>query len=247
MHIRRYLFLMILFAAMPVCAQETKPSIFLDAGIPATSREWTGKDYARAKEILASGVTPLPYLSDKDGARLFERMTALENFSFHRNRTVPLQMRLEDYFHLLNNANSIMKMYFFKSPGGRKEHAELARLLGFMVQAVAEGVVLADEFLPTVAKDEKYETRMAGMRQMRSGLTTVLVGAELSLTEDNGFTSEDRSILLNAMAAALPKLKASLTPDYIVELRKKLQAHRVKFTGAADRASIDSMVRELGG
>jgi hypothetical protein len=42
---------------------------------------------------------------------------------------------------------------------------------------------------------------MEGLRKMNEGLTTVFVGAEEMLAEQNGFSAEDLSILLDAMAS----------------------------------------------
>src|SRR5215510_3867406 len=103
----------ILFAAQPtVFAQATKSDKYLEAGIAAASREWHGSDYARAYQTLASGGVPLPKFSENEGARLLQRMTALENFSFHRNRSIPLQTRFEDFLMLMQGANSVLKLYY---------------------------------------------------------------------------------------------------------------------------------------
>lgn len=237
----------LIVCVVPVSAAFCEDTLYLRAGIPAATREWTGGDYARTLQVISSGVAPLPYFSDKQGAELLNRIMAMENFSFHRNRSVPIQVRLEDFLKQYQSVNSLMKIYYSKSPNGRQQHAELSRLLAYSLHTAAEGMALVDEFLPTIHKDGQYATRMDGLRQMKSGLTTAFVGAELTLTEDNGFTNEDRSAVLGAMASTLPKLNSVFTPEYRSELRRKLQADSLKFKNATDIAKINSMIRDLGG
>src|SRR5215813_2197688 len=46
-------------------------NVFIESGIAASDREWTGPDYAQAAEILATGKVPLPQETD-DVARQSE-------------------------------------------------------------------------------------------------------------------------------------------------------------------------------
>jgi len=246
MRIRSCLFSLVLFAVFSANAQVANPSVYLKAGIPAVNREWAGSDYVRTLQVLSSGAVPLPYYSDREGAELLNRLTATENLSFHRHRSLPVGARLGDWINLFQSTNSLMKMYYASSPDGRKQHAEIARLLAFSLYVASEGLNLVDEFLPTVPRDGQYAGRMAGLRQMKSGLTSVFVGLEGALTEDNGLTADDKSVLLDAMALTLPRLKTVFTPEYKFELRKKLQADRALFKNANDVARIDSMIHELG-
>ena len=235
-----------LFAAASASAQVAKPASYLDAGIPAVTREWRGADYARTVQILSAGSIPLPLFSDPQGAALLHRLTATENFSFYRNRSLPIQVRLEDYFAFHQNVNSLVKLYYANLVrGAYSSTAEIASLLAYLLRISAIGLDLTDEFLPTIPNDDRYAARMEGLRTMKSGLTTMFVGAEVTLTENNGFSPHDRSTLLEAMAATLPTIKKVFTSDYRVELRRKLEADRSKFSGAEDVRRIDTMVREL--
>jgi len=140
-----------------------------------------------------------------------------------------------------------LKLYYSKSISERQNlNSEMAELLGFMMYVSALGVDLTDELLPTIPKDDQYQVRMDGLRQMYSGLTTVFAGAEHTLTENNGFSSRDRSVVLIAMAATLPRVKKIFAKDFRAELRTKLEADKAKFPEPADAARIEEMVRELG-
>ncbi len=218
---------------------------FLEAGIPAADREWRGSDYMLAAQIFTDGKVTLPRFSDEQGSLLLERLTSIENFSFQRNKTLPFGSRMEDYLNLTQGANSILKLYLTAANKGKDVHKEMARLQAFELHVAALGVELVDEFMPTIPKDDKYAVRMDGLKKMYSGLTTVFVGAEASLTERK-FSPDDKSTMLEAMTNTLPQIKKTFSADYAVELRKKLESDKSKFKSNDDINRINKMLAELG-
>ena len=61
---------------------------------------------------------------------------------------------------------------------------------------------------------------MAGLKQMHAGLTSVFVGAEQMLGDQRILTAADRSVVLEAMASTLPRIKEAFSPKYRIELKK---------------------------
>lgn len=226
----------------PVQAQ---PDPFLAAGIPAVSRSWSGPDYQRAAEILGSGKVPLPRLSDPQGAALLGRMTSLENLALERDPKLSLQSRLEDFVPLQQGASSLLKQYLAAGARGGFR-PETARLAAFLVRSSALGLELVTEMIPTVPRDDHYAARMAGAKQMNDGMTSVFVGCEQMLAPSNHFAPEDLSILLEAMAETLPRVKKTFAADFSVELRRKLEADRPRFKAPEDARRIDAMIAALG-
>lgn len=224
---------------------QAQPNPFLEAGIPAASRAWSGPDYQRAAEILAAGKVPLPRLSDPQGTALLGRMTSMENLALERDPKLSLQSRMEDFVPLQQGASSLLKQYLAAGARGGFR-PEMARLAAFLVRSSALGVELVTEMIPTLPKDERYATRMAGVKQMNDGMTTVFVGCEQMLTPSNHFAPEDLSILLEAMAETLPRVKKTFSADYRIELRKKLEDDRPRFKSAEDVRRIDAMIAALG-
>jgi hypothetical protein len=234
----------LLFSSHLAMAQ-SQPNPYLEAGIPTVSRAWSGPDYQRAAEILAVGKVPLPRLSDPQGAALLGRMTSMENLALERDSKLSLQARLEDFVPLQQGASALLKQYLAAgSRGGFRP--ETARLAAFLVRSSALGLELVTEMIPTVPRDEQYATRMAGVKQMNDGMTTVFVGCEQMLTPSNHFAPEDLSILLAAMAETLPRVKKTFSADYRITLRKKLEADRPRFKSAEDARRIDAMIAALG-
>jgi hypothetical protein len=221
-------------------------NVFVEAGVPATDREWTGTDYKLALATLATTKLSLPHFREKDGRAVLERMTAQENFSFHRNKTLPIEARMLDHVNLVQAMSAISKLYYEAANKGQDVHKEIAAVLAFTLQAAVPGMELVDEFLPTVPRDEKYAVRLDGLKKVKSGLTGMFVGAEASLGETKFYSAQDLSLLLETMAATLPRLKTALSAEYRNELRQKLKAHKLRFEAKGDLQRIDEMLKELG-
>jgi len=231
-----------------IAFSQTSPvgvSPLVEAGIPALSREWMGDDYLQAAKVLAQGKLPLPRVADDQGRLFFQRLTATENLSLFQNRTLPLQSRMPSFFNLLEGVSAISKQYMAAATKGLDVHAEMAQQQAFGLRMVAVGMQLMDEFIPTIPQDEKYAVRMAGVKQAYSGLTSMFVGAEMSLSEARFYSPADLTLLLKAMAETLPLAKKAFTADYKLELRNKLKAHQATFTGAEDAKTLDQMIAEL--
>jgi hypothetical protein len=242
---RSILVIAILFGVHLAVAAVAQTNPFQEAGIPAATRSWTGLDYARTVEILTGGKVPLPTFSDSQGAALLERMTSTDNFSLQRDKSAPLSARTADFLRVQSGASGLLSLYLAASEKGGYR-PELARVTAFLLHSSAQEVDLAEEMMLGFPKDEKYATRMEGQRKMNKGLTGVFVGAEQMLAEQNGFSAEDLSVVLDAMTSTLPRLKTGFTPDVRIELRKKLEADKDRFKKDDDARRLDQMISELG-
>jgi hypothetical protein len=228
-------------------AQNAASNPYLEAGIPASDREWHGADYARTSEILSAGKVALPRLSDPLGAAVLNRLTSTENFSLNRNRALPVEARLSDYLAIQQSANEVLNLYLATMLRGEaKVTAEMTQIVAFLLRVSALGIDLLDEFLPKIPKDESYAKRMEGLKQMYSGMSTQFQGAEVMLREMNVYSQAERSLLLDAMAGVLPVLKKAFSQDFRVELRKKLEDDRKLFQNSQDLERIQAMIRDLG-
>jgi hypothetical protein len=241
--------LFLVFGLAPAfAAQEAALNPYLEAGAPASDRVWQGADYARTSEILSAGKVALPRLSEPLGAALLKRFTSTDNFALHRNLALPIEARLSDYLGVQQATSTVLNLYLeVMVRGEMKVTSEMVQLVAFSLQLSSLGIDLVEEFLPKIPKDESYATRMDGLKQMYSGISTQFQGAETMLGESNIYSEPERSLLLDAMAATLPVLKKTFSQDYRVELRKKLENDRKLFQGSQDLERLQSMIRELGG
>jgi len=197
------LFAALLVGTLPLGAGASDMAQWLKAGVPAADRQWTGSDYAAVAEVLSAGKLPLPSLRDDGGRAVLERLTSTENLSFHRNPSLPLQARMEDIINVLESSNRVAKLYLAaaihgdRSPparaGSEPLHDEIARLIAFELHVMATAAELVDEYLPTMPRDDRYETRIAGMKRFASGVALGFVGALQSLSEKDFYSPADLS------------------------------------------------------
>jgi len=247
--VKRYLLyfsLGLVAALLPSPLAQADDNPLVDAGIPALDREWNGTDYAAAVAILKSGKVPLPSLSDKQGAALLQKLVSTQNLGFDQDKNVDINSRMPDFLKLLEGVSSLLGQYGAALNSGTKLHSECAQVMAFSLKVAELGVKLGNEFLATVPHDDKYATRMEGLKTYYSGMTTMFVGSEMSLSEKSTYTDDDLSLLLESMAQTLPGMKVAFTADYKQELHKKLQADKASFSKEKDTANLQRMIDELG-
>lgn len=228
-----------------VSSSAATTNAFVEAGIPASSREWLGSDYTLAAKILSAGKVALPRFSEAQGNVLLRRLTSTENFPFYRNSKLPIESRISDFANLLDGANLILLLYVKAANKGEDVHKEAAHMMAFLLHTGALGTELIDQFMPTIPRDDKYSIRMDGLKKMRTGMTGLFVGAENSLSERTYYSSDDLSVLLQAMVRTLPRIKTAFSADYRAELRKKLESHKSRFKSRDDLGRLDKMLVEL--
>jgi hypothetical protein len=240
---RTVLAIAILLAALLAVAAVAETNPFLEAGIPPATRTWSGPDYKRTIEVLTAGKVPLPRFADPQGAALLRRMTSTDNLSLQRDKRVPLSARLQDFLQVQQEANELLGLYLAAKEGYYRP--EFVSVMVFRLHSSAQGADLFEELAPTFPRDEMYATRTEALKLMNEGLNMVFAEAELMLTEP--FSAEDLSVLLDAMASTLPRLKKCFPPDARIELRKKLETDKARFKKDEDAKRLDQMIGELGG
>jgi len=224
---------LLLLLAVPLAAR-AQSNRFLEAGIPTADREWLGSDYERTVQIFSAGKVALPRFSDPQGTALLRRMTSTENFSFHRNKSLPLRQRMDDFLKMSREVPALLELYLSEPRIGGGPHQEVAALLAFVLQMSALSVELSDEWLPADSKTNP-DMRMAGL----------FLSTEQMLTEQQDLFGDDLSVILKAMESTLPRIKKKLSQDSRVELRKKLEADKARFSKPEDVERLNSMIREL--
>ena len=197
----------------------------------ASDREWNGADYLAVQKAIQKNPSLLPLMRQRRWNTFLFRLTNTENFSFNRNKDLPIGNRLNDYIQIQESTNAILKIYVNLASQGSDLHAETAAILSFTLRVGALGIDLVNEFLPTIPKDDTYEVRMQGLKKMNEGLATCFAGAEISLNETTFYLDGEIAQILQAMHDTLPTFKTVFTPEYTQELAQKLERHRKTFKG----------------
>ncbi len=238
-------FVIVVLTIISTYSTAQNPDGYAAAKLPALSRTWQGADYQVVAAAINNKAIPLPRFSSSTGAALLKKITTLENLAFMQSKTLPVESRLQESLTLLPAVNSMAKAYFVAANRGEKVNAEVAALLGFMLRVSSEQARMVDEYVPTIPRDDKYSIRMDGLTRMRSGLTTMFLGAETSLSERQFYTPDDISLLLEAMADTLPSFRSLFASDFLVELHNKLSVHRKNAIRPNDVKSLERMLAAL--
>lgn len=201
---------------------------YIEAGLPAHDRNWSGGDMTRAATILMAiaqtDMGHLPrYRSQLSGAA-FERLTANENLDMYRDRRLPLEQRLPDALSFMQSGNQILSLYLAAFGQQAVGDSELVELAGAQLRLSVVMIALVNEFLPTLDKDDPtYPVRMNGLRQMKGGLATIVAGSLQTLTESHAYRTSELKRLVGYMQRTfpdiLPELPEGSRTEFVVRLR----------------------------
>lgn len=234
----------LLLVALPASAAPAANRLVVQ-GVPAPSRQWMGADYRATFDLLSRGTVTLPRLADSEEREIFTRLVNLENVSFSRNRTLPLNTRINDLMQVIAAANGITKLYAARVIAGEPLHAELAQLVGFSLHLTSAMLEIVDELLPTLPRDETFAVRMDGLRKVRSSTETIFRGAILSLSEREVYDAQDIATMLSALVAVSPKLKEAFSGDFILEATRTVTAELNRATVASEQAALRQLLQIL--
>ncbi|MGZ3411017.1 MAG: hypothetical protein ACXWJ6_15005 [Xanthobacteraceae bacterium] len=215
----RTLVLAAMGAAIPgtVLAQASK--------YPASDRVWMSADYKDLDAVIAAGF-PLPTLGDAATRPVFERMSNVANLDMVRNKSLPVGSRLQEGVAQGGYVQKLLLAYLTEAQKGKPYATELAKLQVYLLAYGAALIGVADEFVPTIPHDDKYETRMAGFAQMKQGLRTIVTGIVESVGETQFYSIASTIEMAKALADYTPALGNILSDqdrqDYVRRISRDL-------------------------
>ncbi len=240
MKIKAYFFVLLVFSVIPPARAEAIGE-WIAKGCPSPDREWQAKDYRVFNELLARGTLPLPRFDSESGRSILHRLVATQNLSFHRNRTLPPEARIPDLLSLMESARGIMMLYVRAANAGENVERESADLIVFLLAVASTAIELTQEFVPTIPKDAKYATRMAGLAKMASGFTTLLDGAFTSISERTFYSDESIGKMVRGIRAHYSQFRSILPKTAQMEFRLKVESMFAKEKNLVVRRELASL------
>lgn len=190
---------------------------------PPADRPWNSVDYRGLIEIVKSGQAPLPTLADPASKAVFERMVDLDNTALWlaRKKEMAMGARMPEMLATGESVSALLLNYWNEALKGKPYERELAKLLVYLLTLTSATIGLTDEFMPTIPKDDKYEIRMVGLRQMRVGSRTMLAGVVQSIAETKFYSKGSTLEMARGFVTHLPAFQPILTdPDRQDHLRR---------------------------
>lgn len=197
-------------------------------GIPSIRRPWNSLDMTKAAKVLAEIAVDDParlprYNSPKSG-KVFARMTSDDNLEQLRTSKIPAALRLPSGLQFMQASSSFGKSYatgLLKRKTGGDEAAELVGLnlrIAVAMSGLAEEIVMSLD-----KKDPSFTKRIGGMKEVQSGLSTILQSAILQASETKALNSGATRRLLAILDETLPTLIRAVPPAVRKETLAKLR------------------------
>lgn len=175
-------------------------------GYPPADRPWDATDYQRLRGLIVTGQQPLPTLADKASNAVFKRMISNQNVAQtkSRDKTISAGERMMALVTSLGAVQHMTVLYLKEVNKGKPYERELAKLLVYMLNTAGPSIKLGDEFIASMPRDDKYETRLGGMRQAHNGLAQIFSGAIVSISETHIYSKPSTLELVQASLDNLP-------------------------------------------
>ena len=223
-------------ASRPVPLPETDQSLaseeYIRLGLPAHDRPWSGLDMVKAEEVLTSLATSgnrrqLPRFESERSGEVFARLASTENLDLFKDQSLPLPARLQQTGAYLQSQSKIMKLYLSARLRNEVGDSELVELIGAQLYLVVILQEQVGEMLPILDKnDPTYPVRMQGLKQMKQGLATVVMGGLQTLSERESYRSSELHRLLGYLGDTFPTLIPHLSPASRSEAMHRLETLR---------------------
>ena len=213
---------------------------------PAVNRVWAAADYHDLSELIKSGKLPLPTLQDPSTRPVFERVVNLKNLDLAANKSLPVGTRLQEMLGVLDGSRVLLVAYVTGAQAGKPYERELAKMQAFMLAVATSSLAVANEFLPTIPKDDKYQTRLAGFEQMKQGFRTMVGGVIQSVGETTFYSKESTIELAQAVITYLPSMQQVLTEQDRQDFAKRVGDQIASTTDPDVKAALVRLQAALG-
>jgi hypothetical protein len=221
---KRAIFVAVVVAMMAlVSAPSLAASVsdYVKAGAPSPDRVWTGTDYQKFAALLKSGKIELPMLSD-ESKPIFLALVNREGLSFYSNKDVAIGVRMQGFMAVYASLPPVISQYLERYGSHKADCSkELDRLMAFTLYACTSETKLMQEFLPTIPKDEKYDTQMEGMK---AGLRGMWVAGAECMADRKTLADDEVLVIAEAMIENFPAQREFIGPTTVLELHTKIAA-----------------------
>lgn len=213
------------------------PIEYVEAGVPAHDRMWSGTDMLRAANSLAAiaqdGARRLPRYRGARSGEVFARLTTDENLEFYRNRSVPLEQRMGEGLNYMQAVKQLLVLYLSAINQESIGAGEIVEVLGAQLRMSVVMFGLVDEFFPTLNKTAPdYGVRMDGLKGMKSAMALVVSAGLQTLTESQTYQTEDlkrlAGYLQDTLPDILPELSEGSRRETLVRLRSFVDDSRMQ-------------------
>lgn len=225
-------------AAGLIGGQVTTPSVapnhslpsraYIERGLPAADRDWTGEDYAQAATVLKSlatnDATQLPRYASPTSGAVFARIVSLDNLKLYRSKTLADPQRVTTAGTLLQNFSQMMVIYGSVSNPKHAFDSELVELFRYTLEVCRDIMPLVEAQAESIPlNDPDRETRLKGREQVREGVASIVSGCLRAITDKANYRASELVRLADTLEQTLPGIIPFLPPSVQQELPIRIQ------------------------
>ncbi len=189
-----------------------KAATYIQKGLPAHDRPWSGQDYQQAAAVLQvialADATQLPRYGSPISGDVFARIVSLDNLKLSRDRTVSQALRLQAASLILMNMSQVTMIYASATTTEKVFDSESVELLRFTLETCHDIGQLTEAVLASAPTNN--ENRKKGLDQVGEGLAQVVNGSLITLTEKKAYRTSELIRLAQTIETTLPTMMALL-------------------------------------
>lgn len=202
---------------------------------PSIDDAWDATDYRALVERVEADGLALPTLSGEATKPVFERMVAADNIPLRmgQNEKLSVTVRYQKLQPVLKPLHQLIILYTDEAQKGKPFATELARLMVYETKASSTLLDMREPYLATFEKDERYQTYVALLDQMKKGARERYSGLVKSIAETNLYSKSNILVMVEAAINALPAYHPVFT-DQDRKDHTKMLANQISATSDQD-------------
>lgn len=194
---------------------------YIKRGVPSPDRVWHSFDYEKAmmtlNELKNENKLFLPRKNSPNSGLLFSRITSEENIQFLNDTLFTNAIKGKELFQLIQNFQKSIFLYY-ETDEIQKFSAEVIELLVFTLKLTENAFNFADQLTLEDAIIKDSTAFENGKKQMKSGLTPILIGSIQTLKEYKAYDKKDILIFSTYLSKFIPLLYKRLDNSVQLEI-----------------------------
>lgn len=191
---------------------------YVREGVPAPERNWTALDMQTAYRTLArlarQNPDSLPVLDSKLSGPLFARLVNEEELKPFRDKTRPIQQRLDSFLEYVTGYKELWKIYAQEVVAERHKDLEAAALTVKLLNMTVLMMDMSSELIASLnPKEEDYTVRKSAFDNLRRNIAVLAQGTLVTISEKDRHRLAARKKLLRNLQDTLPPLSRYMVAE----------------------------------
>lgn len=208
--------------AMPTFASDESltTDAYVQLGLPAPSKEWSGNDLAKAAQVLTDlaqkGYRQLPRFESERSGEVFSRLISPQNLARYTSSSEPLATRLGQLVTAGHSLGRMFQTYLMAFNRKDVRDTDMVELVGVQLRCTVIMIKLASEFESSIKSDDpQRQLRLRNLETMKQGLSEIVSGCVMTLQGGRAFRQGELIKFVGFMKETFPVIMPEIKgPSY---------------------------------